>query len=84
MMYIKHDSLIYTYGGFSNVVTVCSLKQRIDKCVNTANLADEALVDLIVARQIRQDSSNTCDNVDVWRCQQLNKLHQQPLHALLR
>jgi len=71
-----------TYGRFHNVITVDGLKQCVNEGVNTSDLADETLVDLVVTRQVWQDASDACHDVDVWWCQQLNQLYQQSLHTL--
>jgi len=73
-----------THGWFSDVITIGSLKQSVDQGVDSTDLTYKTLVDLIVARQIRQDSSHTCDDIDVGRVQKLNQLHQQSLHTLLQ
>jgi len=73
-----------TYGGLGDIIAISSLKQCVNKSINSADLTDKALVDLVVAREIRQDSGDTRDDIDVRRSQQLNQLNQQALHSLLQ
>jgi len=54
-----------TYSGFSDVIAISGLKQRANKSINTSDLADDTFVHLVVACQVRQNSSHTSDNVDV-------------------
>jgi len=54
-----------THGWFSDVVAISSLEQCTDQGIHSSNLTDETLVNLVVARQIRQDSCHACDDIDV-------------------
>jgi len=54
-----------THSWFSDVIPFCGLKQCIHEGIDASDLAHETLVDLVVARQVRQDSSHTCDDIDV-------------------
>ena len=60
------------------------MENRSNKGFYSTRSTDNSLVRVIVARQIRQDASNTCNDVNIcWR-QQLHQLLQQTFHIVLQ
>lgn len=51
--------------------------------VHSTYLADHKFITVIVAGQVREDASSTCNHVDIITGQQLDQGAQETLHALL-
>lgn len=71
-----------THSRLSYFFSVTSRYDCSDESVNAPNLTNGDFVPLIVASQIRQDSSSAGDHVDVRRAEELNERLQKAFEAI--
>jgi hypothetical protein len=72
-----------TYGRFSNLLAISSVNDCAHESFDSADLADDCFVALIVARQVGKDTSSTGDDIDIAGTQQLYQGLKKTFQTLL-